>query len=273
MAANNSVRVTLKVRNDTAAHWTSNNPTLAAGEWGLENDTSLLKIGNGTTPWNSLPYLNKFDSSYFTIGADGEISVDQTYAETLITTDGGVIDGTLTITNPPVNDTDAANKTYVDTQIANAGHLKREIVTTLPTAANADPDTIYMVKDTTAAGDDKYKEYMKIGNALEQIGDTSVDLNGLVTGTVTTGNLIMTDANGALVDSGILAADIGKLEPGTSSVLGGVKSSTADDFIRITSASDSVGAGFMTLNGVSTTKLYVPSGDTLILDGGSSSGG
>ena len=273
MAENNSVRVTLKVRNDTAAHWTSANPTLAAGEWGLENDTFLFKIGDGTTPWNSLRYLNKFDNSYFTIGSDGEISIDQTYAETLITTSGGTIDGTLSLLDAPVNDTDATNKLYVDTQVANAGHLKREIVVNLPAAVDADPDTIYMVKDNSAAGADKYKEYMKIGNAIEQIGDTSVDLNGLVTGAHTAGNLIMVDNSGALVDAGIIAADIGKLEPGTTSVLGGVKSSIADDFVRITTASDSVGAGFMTLNNVSTTKLYVPSGDTLILDGGNSSGG
>uniref|UniRef100_A0A6C0F536 Major tropism determinant N-terminal domain-containing protein n=1 Tax=viral metagenome TaxID=1070528 RepID=A0A6C0F536_9ZZZZ len=43
-------------RRDTAALWTSNNPTLASGEMGIETDTALFKIGNGTTPWVSLPY-------------------------------------------------------------------------------------------------------------------------------------------------------------------------------------------------------------------------
>lgn len=43
-------------RRDTASVWSLNNPTLASGELGLETDTSLFKIGNGTTPWNSLAY-------------------------------------------------------------------------------------------------------------------------------------------------------------------------------------------------------------------------
>jgi hypothetical protein len=43
-------------RHDTMANWNLFNPILASGEMGVETDTSLLKIGNGTTPWNSLPY-------------------------------------------------------------------------------------------------------------------------------------------------------------------------------------------------------------------------
>lgn len=46
-----------KLRRDTAANWTAANPTLADGEPGFENDTNKLKLGNGVTPWNSLPYF------------------------------------------------------------------------------------------------------------------------------------------------------------------------------------------------------------------------
>lgn len=48
--------VQIQFRRDVAAAWTSANPTLAAGELGLETDTSLYKIGNGSTAWNSLAY-------------------------------------------------------------------------------------------------------------------------------------------------------------------------------------------------------------------------
>ena len=48
--------VQIQFRRDTAAAWTAANPTLAAGELGLETDTSLYKIGNGSTAWNSLAY-------------------------------------------------------------------------------------------------------------------------------------------------------------------------------------------------------------------------
>ena len=43
-------------RRGTAATWTSNNPILASGEMGVETDTQLFKIGDGTTDWNSLAY-------------------------------------------------------------------------------------------------------------------------------------------------------------------------------------------------------------------------
>lgn len=46
----------LQNRRDTAANWTSNNPTLAAGEIGYETDTARFKIGDGTTAWSSLSY-------------------------------------------------------------------------------------------------------------------------------------------------------------------------------------------------------------------------
>ncbi len=43
-------------RRDTAANWTSANPTLLSGEMGIETDTSKYKIGNGSTAWVSLAY-------------------------------------------------------------------------------------------------------------------------------------------------------------------------------------------------------------------------
>lgn len=48
--------VRIVVRRDTAANWTSANPTLAAGEIGFETDTGKFKIGNGSTAWTSLGY-------------------------------------------------------------------------------------------------------------------------------------------------------------------------------------------------------------------------
>lgn len=45
------------IRRDTAANWTSANPTLSSGELGAESDTGKLKLGNGSTAWNSLAYL------------------------------------------------------------------------------------------------------------------------------------------------------------------------------------------------------------------------
>lgn len=46
-----------QVKRGLAADWTSANPTLASGEWGYEEDTGNVKIGDGTTAWISLPYF------------------------------------------------------------------------------------------------------------------------------------------------------------------------------------------------------------------------
>jgi hypothetical protein len=46
----------MQQRRDTAANWTSSNPTLAAGEIGYETDTAKFKIGTGSTVWTSLAY-------------------------------------------------------------------------------------------------------------------------------------------------------------------------------------------------------------------------
>ena len=40
-----------------ASRWASTNPVLLAGELGVETDTNLMKIGNGTDPWNDLAYV------------------------------------------------------------------------------------------------------------------------------------------------------------------------------------------------------------------------
>jgi hypothetical protein len=44
-------------RRDTAANWTAENPTLLAGEIGLESDTGYWKVGDGATAWNALAYV------------------------------------------------------------------------------------------------------------------------------------------------------------------------------------------------------------------------
>ncbi len=46
----------IQFRRDTASNWTSNNPTLADGELGIESDTGSYKIGDGSTAWTSLGY-------------------------------------------------------------------------------------------------------------------------------------------------------------------------------------------------------------------------
>lgn len=48
-----------KLRGGTAAEWASANPVLLAREPGIETDTLAIKIGDGTRPWNQLPYSGR----------------------------------------------------------------------------------------------------------------------------------------------------------------------------------------------------------------------
>lgn len=53
---------------DTAANLTSGNPTLGAGEWGIESNTGLTKVGDGTTAWTSLGYHAGKERLFFGAG-------------------------------------------------------------------------------------------------------------------------------------------------------------------------------------------------------------
>lgn len=57
--------MTLQLRRDTAANWTSSNPTLASGQPGFETDTGKIKIGDGATAWVSLAY--RFETPTITV--------------------------------------------------------------------------------------------------------------------------------------------------------------------------------------------------------------
>lgn len=93
-----AVQTKLQVRRDTAANWTSTNPTLAAGEIGFETDTLKFKIGNGSTAWNSLAYQNASTSAQNyaqTVGTKTNVLSSATTPYTIvsvsITTSGGPV--------------------------------------------------------------------------------------------------------------------------------------------------------------------------------------
>ena len=76
-------------------------------------------------------------------------------------------------------------KNEITTAVANADHLKREIVEELPSVDAADEHTIYMKKKTSPSGENKYDEYMLVNvegvKSLEKIGDSAVDLTNYAT--------------------------------------------------------------------------------------------
>jgi hypothetical protein len=95
----------IQIRRGTAAQWTSTNPTLASGEQGFETDTGKMKIGNGSTVWNSLAYIGAGTVTSITAGtglsggtitATGTIAIDSTVA---------TLTGTQALTNKDLTGT------------------------------------------------------------------------------------------------------------------------------------------------------------------------
>jgi hypothetical protein len=66
----------IQIRRDTAANWTSVNPTLTQGEMGYETDTGKLKFGDGSTAWTSLSYYVNGLSDINPVIAAGTITED-----------------------------------------------------------------------------------------------------------------------------------------------------------------------------------------------------
>lgn len=223
--------VTLRIKSAIANNWTTRNPTLALGEFGLETNTYLLKIGDGVRDWAHLPYLNKLNETYFQRANDGTLTFSNSFVETinnLINSAGG--SAQIIINNDPTQPTDPVNLRYLEWAIAHAGHLKRAVVQELP-SSDIDENTLYMVP---AQSGDHYEEYMYINGAWDMVGTTG--------------------------DGGSSGGY--QLPVATDARLGGVKASSLANYVNVTQE------GFMTLNDVSTSLLYIPDGDTLILNGG-----
>lgn len=114
----------IQVRRDTAANWVSVNPTLDAGEIGLESDTNLFKIGTGSTEWIFLSYANDKPGLVLvktqTIGSSvSSVTVtnafSSAYDQYLITVSGGSCsaNSALAITIGPVSNSNHwYNATY-----------------------------------------------------------------------------------------------------------------------------------------------------------------
>ncbi|MGA0206408.1 MAG: tail fiber domain-containing protein [Ilumatobacteraceae bacterium] len=97
-----TVQVKMQLRGDTAANWASVNPVLLAREVGLETDTKKVKVGDGTTAWNSLAYFPSIVSGGTVLG-NLEIGTTGT-----LTFEGSTADGfetTLAVTDPTADRT------------------------------------------------------------------------------------------------------------------------------------------------------------------------
>lgn len=116
---------TYRLKRGTAQRWIEVNPILQQGEPGFEYDTNKLKIGDGFTPWNSLPYIATGENNNTPIESKEEIYVVNTFAEL-------PIPGDATLLYRVVNDKllyqwDSNTKKYEP--LGNEGTLDPSIIT------------------------------------------------------------------------------------------------------------------------------------------------
>ena len=70
--------VKFQLRRATSSNWTSTNPVLKGGEPGFEIDTNKLKIGDGITAWQTLPYISGTGGTIGPTGPQGATGLSGT---------------------------------------------------------------------------------------------------------------------------------------------------------------------------------------------------
>ena len=156
--------VRIQVRRGSATDWSGVNPILAAGELGVETDTRKIKVGDGSTAWNSLSY----------IAADapeiGEISQDA--INTALTMGAGLTktynDGANTITIN-VDSNVVALRSYVDAAVTGL--------------TNSTASTYLEIADRAAANG------VASLDAQTKVPQAQLNLVGLSTNITTSGNI------------------------------------------------------------------------------------
>ena len=109
----------LQFRRGLSTEWTSTNPILAAGEMGIETDTNLFKVGNGTSNWGSLPYGGIQGYT----GTTGPTGTTGTMGPTGNTGPTGAIGTGATGLTGPTGTTGNTGPTGLAGEIGSTGHL------------------------------------------------------------------------------------------------------------------------------------------------------
>jgi hypothetical protein len=184
----------IQVKRGTASSWTSANTVLAAGEIGFETDTKKMKVGDGSTAWNSLSYtVTDGDISGVTAGtglsgggSSGSVTVSldttsqyvvpsqSTHSGKYLTTDGTTSSwGTVDLSGYAPKNLTLNAQTGTTYTFVLADNSK------LVTASNASAQTYSIPTNASVA--------FPVGSQINiiQIGAGQVTINAVTSGTTT----------------------------------------------------------------------------------------
>jgi hypothetical protein len=209
MTTPTTVQVKIQLRGDTAANWASVNPVLLNNELGLETDTKKLKVGNGSTAWNSLAYFPSIVTGgtvlgNLEIGTTGTLTFEGSTADGFETTLGVInptADRTINLPNQSGTVVVSGNATIVDADIA----ANAEIAV----SKLADGAARQLLQTDAAGTGVEWTDNVDVPGTLDVTGaatfDAAVTIAGdlTVNGTTTninTQNLVVEDKNIILAD-------------------------------------------------------------------------
>lgn len=161
--ATKTLNTRIIMRNDTAENWTTKNPTLSKGEFGVENDTNKFKIGDGATAWKELAYAGADETvieSIINANRDACTYVDLTEGQE-------DADGLATITSPKQGDTAIVRKAIDDTHKSYTAYVYTGSAWSAMDG-NYNANNVYLDADIKMAGN-----YTQVGNLTKTQNGTA----------------------------------------------------------------------------------------------------
>ena len=161
--ATKTLNTRIIMRNDTTENWTTKNPTLSKGEFGVENDTNKFKIGDGATAWKELAYAGADETvikSIINANRDACTYVDLTEGQE-------DADGLATITSPKQGDTAIVRKAIDDTHKSYTAYVYTGSAWSAMDG-NYNANNVYLDADIKMAGN-----YTQVGNLTKTQNGTA----------------------------------------------------------------------------------------------------
>lgn len=161
--ATKTLNTRIIMRNDTAENWTTKNPTLSKGEFGVDNDTNKFKIGDGTTAWKELAYAGADETVIKSI-----INANRDTCTYVDLTEGQEdADALATITSPKQGDTAIVRKAIDDTHKSYTAYVYTGSAWSAMDG-NYNANNVYLDADIKMAGN-----YTQVGNLTKTQNGTA----------------------------------------------------------------------------------------------------